>query len=121
MIRRDVVGMVPQESIQILIHEWVTGGGVAGSPMPASWGAEGRAKRRAVAADFASLPHVRVVMTLDESQSDEPGPWAVVRVGPGEEPDRFASLAASADFTALIAPESGGVLADRARAIERVG
>ncbi len=113
--------MAPRETIQVLVHEWVTGGGLAGSPSPASWAAEGRAMRRSIAADFASLPHVRVVITLDESQPDEPGPWSVVRVGPGEEPDRFASLAAHADFTALIAPESGGVLADRARAIERAG
>jgi tyramine---L-glutamate ligase len=117
----DMVGMAPRETIQVLVHEWVTGGGLAGSPMPASWAAEGRAMRRSIAADFASLPHVRVVRTLDEGQPDEPGPWTVVRVGPGEESDRFASLAARADFTALIAPESGGVLAERARAIERAG
>ena len=121
MTRMDMVGMAPRETIQVLVHEWVTGGGLAGSPLPASWAAEGRAMRRSIAADFASLPHVRVVVTLDEGQPDEPGPWTVVRVGPGEEPDRFASLAARADFTALIAPESGGVLAERARAIERAG
>jgi predicted ATP-grasp superfamily ATP-dependent carboligase len=121
MIRMDMVGMVPRETIQVLVHEWVTGGGLAGSPLPASWAAEGRAMRRSIAADFASLPHVRVVVTLDERQPDEPGPWTVVRVGPGEEPDRFASLAARADFTAIIAPESGGVLAERARAVDRAG
>ncbi len=113
--------MAPRETIQVLVHEWVTGGGLAGSPLPASWAAEGRAMRRSIAGDFASLPHVRVVITLDEGQPDEPGPWTVVRVGPGEEPDRFAMLAARADFTALIAPESGGVLAERARAIEEAG
>lgn len=113
--------MVPRVTIQVLVHEWVTGGGLAGSPLPASWAAEGRAMRRSIAEDFASLPHVRVVVTLDDGQPDEPGPWTVVRVGPGEEPDRFATLAARADLTALIAPESGGVLAERARAIERAG
>src|SRR3954452_11321943 len=92
--------------VTILISEYVTGGGLAGSPLPASWAAEGRAMRRAVARDFASLPGVRVVVTLDERQPDDPGPWTVVRVGPGEEPARFATLAARADFTALIAPES---------------
>ena len=113
--------MAPRVTIQVLIHEWVTGGGLAGSPLPASWAAEGRAIRRSIAGDFASLPYVRVVMTLDEGQPDEPGPWTVVRLGPGEEPDRFARLAARADFTAPIAPESGGVLAERARAIEAAG
>ena len=34
---------------------------------------------------------------------------------------RFARLAAEADYTVLIAPETGGILAERARTIERVG
>lgn len=104
----------------VLVHEWVTGGGLAGSTLPASWAAEGGAMRRAIARDFASLPDVRVVMTLDASLPDEPGPWTVARIGPGEESGRLEDLATRAQFTAPIAPETGGILAGLASRLERV-
>lgn len=105
----------------MLVHEFVTGGGLAGEALPPSWAAEGRAMRRALAEDFASLDGVRVTMTLDARLPEEPGPWHVVRVGPGEEPARFARLAAESDYTLCIAPETGGILEERARVIERAG
>lgn len=105
----------------VLIHEWVTGGGLADEPLPASWAAEGGAMRRAIAADFASLPGVRVVVTLDPRLPPEPGPWTAVRIGPGEEEPRLLGLAVEANYTVLIAPETGGVLADRTRALEEAG
>jgi tyramine---L-glutamate ligase len=108
--------------MKVLIHEWVTGGGMAGSPLESSWAAEGRAMRRALAADFAASSGVaRVIVTLDHRLPDDPGPWNVVRVGIGEEEGTLARLAAEADFTVLIAPESGGILAARARLIGRAG
>ena len=102
----------------VLIHEWVTGGGLAGQSLPPSWAAEGHAMRRAIAGDFASLPGVRVMVTLDERFDEEPGPWSIAPVGPGDEVAVLQSLAAESDYTVLIAPETGGVLADRTRAIE---
>src|SRR3954465_180086 len=103
---RKGIGMrTPGSSLTILVHEWVTGGGLSGSPLPPSWAAEGAAMRRAVARDFAAAPGLRVVMTLDDRFDDEAGPWTTVRVGPGEEEERFRDLAAEADYTALIAPE----------------
>src|SRR4051794_1620197 len=105
----------------VLVHEWVTGGGLAGSELPPSWASEGSAMRRAIAADFASLPTVQVIMTLDRRLRDEPGPWTTVAIGPGEELETIARLAAEADWTVLVAPESGGILADRTRMLERAG
>jgi predicted ATP-grasp superfamily ATP-dependent carboligase len=105
----------------VFLHEWVTGGGMAGGDLPASWAAEGGAMRRALAEDFAAVPGVRVLMALDHRLPDEPGPWQVARIGPGEEEAAFARLAAEADWTLCIAPETGGILTDRARTIERVG
>lgn len=105
----------------VFVHEYVTGGGLAGSVLPPSWAAEGGAMRRALAGDFAGLPGVRVVMTLDERLPAEPGPWETVRVGPGHELETFGRLAAGADSTALIAPEPDGVLLRRAGRIGRVG
>lgn len=77
--------------------------------------------RRALAEDFAVLHATEVVMTLDARFPDEPGPWRVVRVGPGEELATFERLAAEVGDVALIAPETGGILLERARAIERAG
>jgi predicted ATP-grasp superfamily ATP-dependent carboligase len=77
--------------------------------------------RRAIARDFAALPSVRVLLTLDDRFPEELGPWIVVPVGANEEETTFSRLVAEADYTALIAPETGGILADRARTIEQAG
>jgi probable H4MPT-linked C1 transfer pathway protein len=105
----------------IFIYEFITGGGLAGAPLPATLAAEGAAMRRALAADFAAVEGVRVVKALDARLDAEPGPWETVRVGPGRELEVFRRLAAEADDTLLIAPETGGVLRDRAELIDRVG
>ncbi|HWE38579.1 MAG TPA: ATP-grasp domain-containing protein [Isosphaeraceae bacterium] len=105
----------------IFIHEFVTGGGLAGAALPATLAAEGAAMRRALAADFAAPGGVRVVMTLDDRLDAEPGPWETVRVGPGRELEAFGRLAAEADDTLLIAPETGGTLRDRAALLDLVG
>jgi predicted ATP-grasp superfamily ATP-dependent carboligase len=116
MTRMDV-----SAPITILVHEFVTGGGLAGTPLPASWAAEGGAMRRALAADFAAVAGVRVVVTLDDRLPDEPGPCELVRVGPGQEMATLSRLAARADCTAVIAPETGGILAERVRVVEGSG
>lgn len=77
--------------------------------------------RRALAEDFASLPATEVVMTLDERFPDEPGPWRITRVGPGQERGTFEHLASEVDAVVLIAPETGGLLRERADWIEQAG
>ncbi len=109
-------------SLSVLVFEWVTGGGLAGSELPPSWAAEGRAMRSAIAADFASARSagepIRVLTTLD-ARLDEPSePWEVVRIGPGAVERRLAQLAATVDCIVLIAPETNGVLADLTRGLE---
>ena len=105
----------------VLVHEFVTGGGLAGRPLPPSLAAEGHALRRALAADFSTREDLRVIMTLDSRLPDEPGPWETLRVGPGEEMQVFSHQAGEAHYTALVAPETGGILFERARAIHNVG
>ena len=73
------------QTTRVLVHEWVTGGGLAGQALPRSWAAEGHAMRRAIAGDFASLPGVRVMVTLDERFDEDPGRWSLTRVGPNDE------------------------------------
>jgi tyramine---L-glutamate ligase len=80
--------------------------------------------RRAIAADFAAIsapPAVRVIVTLDSRLPDDPGPWTVERVAPGEAIRRLRQLARSAEFTVLIAPETSGVLAQLSRELHRTG
>jgi len=107
----------------VLVHEWVTGGGLAGSPLPASWAAEGRAIRRTLAAEFAGMTTrpTRVVMTLDARLPEDPGPWLVAPIAEGEHDVRLRELARAADFTVLVAPETRGILARLTRDLHEAG
>jgi tyramine---L-glutamate ligase len=117
----DVLNSRPTRTI--LVHEWVTGGGLAGSTLPGSWAAEGGAMRRAIAAEFAACHEgqARVIVTLDARLDEAPGPWIVARIEPSEAPSRVLDLAREADLTVLIAPETTGILADLTRRIQETG
>jgi predicted ATP-grasp superfamily ATP-dependent carboligase len=88
-----------------LLHEYVTGGGLAGQELPASLAAEGRAMRRALATDFAAAGR-RVIMTLDPRLPDEPGPWTVARLDLSRGNGPLADLAAGAGLALVVAPET---------------
>jgi predicted ATP-grasp superfamily ATP-dependent carboligase len=77
--------------------------------------------RRAIVDDFAAVPGVRVVSTIDSRLPFESRPGVDVRITPDREGLRFESLAADADYTALIAPETDGILAELTRTVERAG
>lgn len=112
----------PTRRRSVLIHEFVNGGGLAGTEWPTSMAAEGLAMRRALAREFAAVEGIDVILTRDARQAiEETGPWRTVPIEPGAEPETFARLAASADFTIAIAPETGGILQRRAAIIERAG
>jgi predicted ATP-grasp superfamily ATP-dependent carboligase len=117
--------MAATAPLTILVHEWVTGGGLAGLACPESWAAEGRAMRRAIAADFAAVSvngwATRVLVTVDERWPLDPGPWTVIPIEQPEFPDRLIELSRQADYTVLIAPETTGVLADLTRSLEQAG
>lgn len=123
MSEQGIRTMASERALTILVHEWVTGGGLAGSPLPPSWAAEGAAMRRAIAADFASLPghSVRVIVTLDARLPDDPGPWQIARIAVRDEFDRVRELAQAADFTVLVAPETSGILAGLTREFQAAG
>ena len=76
--------------------------------------------RRALVHDFGTLERTRVVFTLDSRFSEGPGPGTVVRVSQEEELSTFSRLAAEADLTLLVAPETDGILQERARMITQV-
>jgi predicted ATP-grasp superfamily ATP-dependent carboligase len=107
--------------MKVLVHEWVTGGGLAGRQIPPGWQAEGRAIRQALAAEFRRLDGVDVIVTLDERFGrDESDPNPVL-VAPGREEETLHRLSRECDYTVLIAPETGGVLSARLDLVERAG
>lgn len=107
--------------MKVLVHEWVTGGGLAGTTLPASWAAEGRTMRRSIARDFRSVAGVEAITTLDPRFAGDEPAGATVSVGPGEEEAVLTRLAGLCDYTVLIAPETGGILEGRTRLIARAG
>lgn len=123
MIRKLTGVTTSRSSLTILVHEWVTGGGMAGSDLPASWAAEGDAMRRAIAGDFAALDGGRahVVVTLDARLAEDRGPWDVERITTDDDPGRIIRLAQRADFTVLIAPETTGILEGLTRRLHDAG
>jgi predicted ATP-grasp superfamily ATP-dependent carboligase len=102
--------IVPGATMRVLIHEWVTGGGLAGRPLPESWAREGRAMRQALADDFRCVDGVDVVTSLDPRFGDGETGRSTVIVPEAQEESVLARLAAECDYTLLIAPETGGTL-----------
>ncbi len=86
----------------VFVYEYCCARGLGRDPSdPAhSLYREGRAMRDAVAEDFRRVPGVTEVLTLDA-------------VGDDVEPERFRESVESADYSVVIAPESGGVLESR--------
>jgi tyramine---L-glutamate ligase len=123
MIWKDLFVMALGAALVVLVHEWVTGGGLAGMPLPTSWEREGSAMRRAIARDFAALPsaEIKVVMTLDARLPRDPGPWELEPVTQGDHARKLQELSSTANFTVLVAPETSGVLARLTRDLEQVG
>jgi len=112
--------------MRVFIYEFVTGGGMwhsvdepAGSPLLA----EGKAMASAVLADFAMLPDVTVVSTRDSRlPAFLPTGCLVSEVTEAEGELATLTLEASqADWTLLIAPETGRALLNRCRLVESVG
>ncbi|HMC12584.1 MAG TPA: ATP-grasp domain-containing protein, partial [Pirellulaceae bacterium] len=112
--------------MQVFLYEYLTGGGMwqqSGKPPGGSLLAEGRAMIQAVAADFAALPKMEVVTIRDSRLAAlHPATCRVtIVVSEDEEREALRRLANSADWTLLIAPETGGALLERCRAVEDAG
>jgi hypothetical protein len=112
--------------VRIFLHEFVTGGGwyTQNSDLPnQSLGTEGFAMLSALAADFSRLLGVSVDVLRDvRSRAFEFPRCKVHEVrSAADERQAIDALAASADWTIIIAPEIDGLLHARCLAVERVG
>lgn len=106
--------------MRILVHEFITGGGLVNAPLPRSLAAEGLLMHRAAAADFARLRGHRTLVTLDARLPAALFPGChVVPVRPGAYGRVLAETLAAVDAVLIIAPETGGILARLTAAAER--
>ena len=110
---------------QIFVYEWIVGGGLCEQPAPAgSLLAEGAAMRSALLQDFARIPNCRVTSLRDQRLPSTPEESAIdgYPVATVQEHDaQFRRLAAQADWTVLVAPETDNVLLRLAQGVDDVG
>lgn len=98
--------------MRIFVCEYVTGGGLADQPLPASLSREGDMMLTALVKDLAALDGVEVVTTRDKRLPAFGADAEVLTIDvPGSFWPRWIELIRSADAVWPIAPESGGILA----------
>lgn len=113
--------------MQVFVYEYLTGGGCLAERDRTDWESllvEGRAMICALAADFASLPGVRVV-TLRDARLPPLHRNVAIHERPVTDAEHaecaFRELAAASTWTLLIAPETEGVLQRRAERVLAAG
>ena len=107
--------------MRILVHEFASGGGLAGRRVPASLGREGAAMRDALTADLAAMRRHRIVVTVDPRfPLRAPRGVEVVALPPGSAAI-LDGLMTAADAVWLVAPETGGCLERLAAKVEGMG
>lgn len=96
----------------MFVHEFASGGGFAGLPIPEDLLQQGASMLRALSEDLASSGAHRLVTTRDSRVSLElPPRIEAIPVAEGCHTDVFRALARAAEHAWIIAPESGDRLA----------
>jgi predicted ATP-grasp superfamily ATP-dependent carboligase len=110
--------------LRVFVCEFVTGGGLAGRPLPPGLCREGDMMLRALVKDLAELPGLEVAVTRDRRLPAPGLPCTVSWVDAGADPWALWHAAmAGADAVWPIAPETEGLLArlsDLVAASERI-
>ena len=107
--------------MRILVYEFVSGGGLAGQPVPVSIAHEGSAMLAALVTDLAAIGHHQIVTTTDPRfPFVAPPNVQVIAVSPGQTKP-FDTLMASVDAVWLVAPETDRCLERLAAKAERAG
>jgi predicted ATP-grasp superfamily ATP-dependent carboligase len=108
--------------MRILVHEFASGGGMAGREVPASLAREGSAMLAALVADLASLPDHQVVTTADARfPLRTPRNVEMVTISHPSGRRVVDRLIATADAVWLIAPETDRCLERLAAKVEKKG
>ncbi|NIR60626.1 MAG: ATP-grasp domain-containing protein [Gammaproteobacteria bacterium] len=101
--------------MRICVFEYITGGGLAGEPLPAALRREGDMMLRAVVADLAEVPGVEVTLARDARLPDPALPAKVRWIDQHYSNDLSGLLHAAAEGCEAvwpIAPETGDTLAE---------
>lgn len=107
--------------MRILVHEFVSGGGLAGRPVTPSLAREGSAMLRALVADLAALGGHQIVATQDP-RFPLRASTAVQVVTIRSRADRaLDALIDAADAVWIVAPETNRCLERLVRRVERIG
>lgn len=104
----------------IFVFEFITGGGLAGAPLPPSLAREGRLMRDALLRDGLELPDSAIVTTCDARLPPPPGNALAVTDADAFDATFDAALA-QADAAIVVAPESGGLLNALSARVEAAG
>jgi len=108
--------------MRIFVYEHVTGGGLAGRPLPRVLAREGLAMRTALIEDLAAIGRHDLVTTMDARVTcAAPRGVHVVAVAAGRGDRAIDAVIDGADAVWLIAPETGGCLERLTARIERNG
>src|SRR5260370_18856019 len=107
--------------MRVFVYEALSAGAIPDPRPEGCVGAEGRSMLSAILEDFSRIPQVETVTTL-QARSVSEGisgfprlrfglvKCEITELGFAEEPYLFRTLAAQADFTLVIAPETEGLL-----------
>jgi predicted ATP-grasp superfamily ATP-dependent carboligase len=101
----------PSLPSSVLVHEYVTGGGWAGSGPPSSLARDGMLMLGALLADFRAWGRPHVTTTVDRRLSGLSLPAdRVVALESGVYPTALVELAVSCGAALIVAPETDGIL-----------
>jgi predicted ATP-grasp superfamily ATP-dependent carboligase len=108
--------------MRILVHEFVSGGGLAGQPVAPSLAREGGAMLAALVADLAAMRQHEIVTTTDSRfWLRVPSGVEVLTLESATCDAQLDELIAAVDAVWLIAPESAGTLEQLTARVERAG
>jgi predicted ATP-grasp superfamily ATP-dependent carboligase len=108
--------------MRILVHEFVSGGGLAGRAVTPSLAREGAAMLAALVADLAAIRHHQIITTVDARFPLAAPPGVeVVTLLPERIDRQLDALIATADAVWLVAPEIDSLLEHLAARAEGMG
>src|SRR5262249_54473862 len=119
---RSATATTEGRGMRVFVYEYLCGGAMGDSAL-SSLRTEGWAMLSAVLEDFARCPGVQTITLVDPVLSSRLQPLNIEShfLSPGAEERTFRALAAECDWTFLIAPEFGDILAERCRWVEEEG